>query len=141
MSATIRVVGAAIIEGDKCFVAQRREGGSAGGKWEFPGGKVEAGESLEQALVREIQEELGVSVQVLALLGTGQAETSRGPIQLDVFRAKLNSSAEQIVLHDHQAMNWIRAEEVTSLDWAAADVPILPAVVDQLQSESKKERR
>ena len=77
------VVGAAIVRDGRCLVAKRSPTMRAPGKWEFPGGKVEVGETPHDALVREISEELGVTIEVGALLGRGTAT----PIVLDVYLA------------------------------------------------------
>jgi len=99
---------------------------SAAGKWEFPGGKVEAGESPERALAREIAEELGVAVTVGPHLGQGKARNRRATILLDVYAATLTSGEPCPV--EHAALRWVGPDDLATLDWADADVPILPAV-------------
>jgi len=129
----IEVVGAAIFGPKGCLVAQRGEGGSAAFCWEFPGGKVEPGESQQAALRREICEELAVAVRVEEKLGMGTAAGSRGLIELHVYACQLISQELDIELRDHIAMKWIGAGELDTLTWARADLPILPAVAEKLK--------
>jgi 8-oxo-dGTP diphosphatase len=95
-------------------------------QWEFPGGKVEDGESATGALVREIHEEFGVDVEVHELVGEGTSEVGGRRIWLEVYRAEIVSGS--LTLHEHEAVRWVGAEEIAQLDWADADVPIIPAV-------------
>ncbi|MCA9626006.1 MAG: NUDIX domain-containing protein, partial [Myxococcales bacterium] len=83
----MEVVGAAIVEAGRCLVARRSATMSSPHAWEFPGGKVEAGESPTEALVRELDEELGVTVKVDQLLGVGEAEAGRRRVRLEVYGA------------------------------------------------------
>lgn len=127
----VHVVGAAIFQAGKCLVTQRGPGMSLPGKWEFPGGKVEAGESPEAALSREIAEELGVAVQVHELLGTGTAMAGTKRITLDVYAASVLSGT--LVLREHAHAVWANAEELSGFDWAEADIPSLAAVAARLR--------
>lgn len=127
----LHVVGAAVLRGDLCLVAQRPAGGSFGFKWEFPGGKVEQDESPEAALVRELKEELGVQVRVEAPVGRSQFETKDKLIVLDVYFAELARGEPEPL--EHVALRWVSADELFELDWAAADVPLLPPVHQELQ--------
>jgi len=126
----VQVVGAAIVEGDRVLVAQR-SGGPYDGCWEFPGGKVEPGESDLSALVREIGEELGTSIVPQAFLGEVVldgvvAGGPSGASTLRVWWARVSGGAP--VAHEHAALRWVRADELDELDWIAADRPLLPAV-------------
>jgi mutator protein MutT len=122
----VRVVGAAIRQQQKCLIAQRGPGMSHPGKWEFPGGKLEAGESEAQALAREIAEELGLQVAVGALLGSGSALMSGRHIQLAVYAASVVSGT--LALREHSRIHWVTADELMGFDWADADVPVLPTI-------------
>jgi 8-oxo-dGTP pyrophosphatase MutT (NUDIX family) len=82
----LRVVGGAWVRGGRVFVARRGPGMSAAGDWEFPGGKVEAGESPEEALARELWEELGITAAVGAWVGQGVEERAALRVVLDVYR-------------------------------------------------------
>lgn len=129
----MHVVGAAIVADDRrCLVARRGPGGSQGGRWEFPGGKVEPGESPEQALAREIREELGVDVRIGRWLARGHAIGARRPLVLDVYAARIVDGTVHAV--EHAEVRWVGEAELDGLAWADADVPIVPAVVAMLAS-------
>jgi 8-oxo-dGTP diphosphatase len=85
------VVAAAIVSEGRCLIGRRPPGGSAGELWEFPGGKVEPGESPEAALVREIQEELGVAIEVGPLIGSSSLETAERILVLELYQATWTS--------------------------------------------------
>jgi 8-oxo-dGTP diphosphatase len=126
----VQVVGAAIVPGDRVLVA-RRAGGPYDGRWEFPGGKVEPGESDLSALVREIDEELGTSIVPQGFLGEVVLDgvVGGGPAgasTLRVWWARL--SGGEPVAHEHAALRWVRADELDELDWIDADRPLIPAV-------------
>lgn len=120
---TLHVVGAAIVRDGRVLAARRSPAMPLPGRWEFPGGKVEDGETPEAALAREIAEELGVTVRVGALVGTGEDEQARRRIRLDVYACELVSGEPKAREHDRLA--WVGAGELGGLDWAAADVPVL----------------
>lgn len=131
---SVLVVGAAIIDGASVLVARRGPEMSAPDRWEFPGGKVEAGESHAEALRRELGEELGVDVHVGGHVGTGRATTEHGvAIVLEVYRATL--VAGRPTPAEHAELRWARASDLSKLEWADADVPIVPAVVAMLQAQ------
>jgi 8-oxo-dGTP diphosphatase len=134
----VQVVGAAIVRdggaGREVLVAQRGSGPLAG-LWEFPGGKVEAGEDHEAALVRECAEELGVVVVPGRFLGEvpldgAVAGGAPGASTLRVWEARLTSG--EPVAHEHSDLRWVRADALEHLDWIAADRPLLPAVRELL---------
>lgn len=122
----IHVVGAAIVEGDRCLVAQRSAAMALPGKWEFPGGKVHAGEGPRAALAREISEELGLRVEVGARLGVGFDEQGTRRVRLEVFLCKVRGGSLQLA--EHAAVRWLAADELETVDWAPADRPVLPAL-------------
>lgn len=121
------VVGAAIVRDGTCLVAKRGPNMRAPHKWEFPGGKVEAGESPEQALAREIAEELGVEIEVGERLGRGTA----GEVVLDVYWATLRRGEPHA--KEHAELSWIGADEARILDWADADIPVIPMLCEALE--------
>jgi 8-oxo-dGTP diphosphatase len=126
----VQVVGAAIVSGDRVLVAQR-SGGPFDGCWEFPGGKVEPGESDLAGLVREIREELGVDVVPQAFVGEVLldgvvAGGEPGASTLRVWWARLAEG--EPVAREHADLRWAAAEELEALDWIPADRPLLPAV-------------
>lgn len=125
----IRVVGAAIFNDEgKCLATRRAAHVSTPLKWEFPGGKLEPGETPQQALAREIKEELTLDVEVGEYISMGIAPQSKNvQIRLDVYHARLKGG--QLTLSDHDQYKWCTREELAELDWAAADIPIVEAMV------------
>jgi len=126
----LQVVGAAIVDDGRVLVAQRSSGPYRG-LWEFPGGKVEPGESDLSALVRECTEELGVSIVPQAFVGEVLLDGvvgggAPGASTLRVWWARLADGHP--VAHEHAALRWVRAEDLEALDWIPADRPLLPAV-------------
>lgn len=123
----IWVVGAAIVRAGTCLVARRGATQRDGGKWEFPGGKVEAGETGQEALVRELNEELGVTIAVGALLGRGEA----ADVVLDVYVATIVDGEPRVTEHD--ALRWLGPDDLFVLDWADADVPVVEPLAAYLR--------
>jgi 8-oxo-dGTP diphosphatase len=123
---TVHVVGAAIMKEGRCLVAQRGPSMDMPGKWEFPGGKIERGESPEVALERELREELGIEAEVTEWVGRGDFIENGRRICLDVYLAEADTRTMN--LYEHAAVKWVGARDLYSLDWAGADVPILPAL-------------
>src|SRR6478735_1015924 len=109
----LHVVGAAIIRDGRCLVAQRGPTMSLAGKWEFPGGKVEPGEEPRAALVREIDEELGLQISAGDLLGSGSAPVGGRVVELDVYAATILSGT--LVLLEHAQVSWATSEELSEL--------------------------
>ena len=99
-------------------------------KWEFPGGKPEPGEDARAALAREIREELAIEITVGEWLGRGTSVVDGRRIELDVYLAALASG--EVELAEHADFGWFTADEIASLDWAAADVPVLGALAREL---------
>lgn len=125
-------VAAAIIEQDGLVLACRRNRDRAlGGKWEFPGGKLEPGESPSQALVREIHEELGVHVAVTGTLTTDDTVAGSQIIRLICLRAQLLGSRPEAST-DHDDLRWVRREQLRDLDWADADLPAVRLLTKEL---------
>jgi 8-oxo-dGTP diphosphatase len=125
------VVGAAILDGDppgcRVLVTERSEPRHLAGFWEFPGGKVEPGESEVDALVRECREELSVEVSVGERLGEDLLLSGpRGPWALKVWTARIVSGT--VTLVDHSDMRWLAADELDDVPWIAADAPLVDAL-------------
>lgn len=120
----IDVVAGLIIDHRGQLLACRRpEGKHLGGKWEFPGGKVEAGESAESALIRELQEELEITVAIDKALSPVVHDYGRGPIKLIPFTCTIAKGEPQA--HEHSELRWCPPSQLRGLDWADADLPIL----------------
>ena len=126
---TIQVVAAVIFHDWKVLCVQRagHEKEYVSLKWEFPGGKVEVGESREEALVREIREELAVDIEVSEFLMTVEHAYPDFHLTMHVFKCVLEQG--EITLNEHVDMKWLAVEELGSLDWAAADVPVVESLM------------
>ncbi|GAA4526532.1 hypothetical protein GCM10023160_21300 [Brachybacterium paraconglomeratum] len=125
----LRVVGAVVVDGDRILAARRAPGKNAAGLWEFPGGKIEAGESPQQALARELREELGVEVEVGWLIGRGEAVVGDRPLHLDCYWVRLRG-ALPTASTDHDALKWLTRAHLAERDWAEPDEPILELILD-----------
>lgn len=124
-SSPIEVV-CALIERDGCvLMAQRPAHKHLGGKWEFPGGKVEAGESPVVALHRELLEELGCCVEVLRLLQPQSHDYGTVKVHLIPFVVRLLPGSDAPQALEHTALSWVPAGELAGLDLPAADLPII----------------
>jgi 8-oxo-dGTP diphosphatase len=121
---SVIVVGAAIVRGDAVLCARRSAPESLAGKWEFPGGKVEAGESEQDAVVRECREELGIEVAVGERVGADARINER--LTLRVYLARLSAGQpEPLPLAEHDQLAWVRPARLLGLDWLAPDIPIV----------------
>ena len=117
-------VACAIIElGGKVLCTQRSESMSLPLKWEFPGGKINDGESPQECLKRELAEELGIGVTIGAPLTVSTHHYPAFSVTLYPFICSIASG--EIVLHEHAAMAWVLPEEMHKLDWADADWPVI----------------
>lgn len=121
MKKVIKVVAAAIKKDGKYFCAQRPEGKSLGGLWEFPGGKLESGESPEEALVREIQEEFASVIQILSYVNEASYDYDFGTVVMKTYEAELLSG--ELALLEHQNSTWLAPSELHQLNWAPVDRP------------------
>ena len=122
-------VTAALIKRDNAIlIAQRKAGKSLGGHWEFPGGKLEIGETSEECLAREIKEELGVTASVLSRFAESIYEYENGVVRLLAFVTKVESYSIQKSA-DHERIEWVTPEKLLSYRLAPADVAIAEEVV------------
>ena len=126
----VLVVAAVIRDGHRILAARRLPGGEAGGRWEFPGGKVEPDEVPEAALRREIHEELGLEIELGPLLGEFATPQGGKLIRLRCYWSDVRRG--EIALHAHSAVRWCTASELRGLDWAEADIPAVEVVINQL---------
>ena len=126
---TIKVAAAIIIEDQKVFATQRGYGDFKDG-WEFPGGKLEPGEAPQQALKREIREELDTEIEVGERLYTVEYDYPNFHLSMDCFLCKILSG--DLVLKEHEAAVWLTKEQLYSVDWLPADLDLIPKIEEQL---------
>lgn len=117
----VNVVAAVIRKDDKILATQRGYGEFKDG-WEFPGGKIEAGETPEEALVREIKEELNANIEIDDELGTVEYDYRDFHLHMQCFLCSLVS--DELTLLEHEDMKWLTATTMNQIDWLPADVEI-----------------
>ena len=115
---TVRVVAAVIRNGDRIYATQRGYGEYKDG-WEFPGGKIEPGETPEEALVREIREELAVTIEVGEKISTIEYDYPKFHLSMDCFWCRIVDG--EIHLQEHEAARWLTKEDLAAVDWLPAD--------------------
>ena len=119
-------------DGGKFFIARRINGGSMGNKWEFPGGKVNNGESDQEALKREYLEELGVEITVGDFLGSAVFE-HRG-LKRHLRAYHVSFAVPKCTLMEHTQWRWAALEEIEQLDFVESDLKLLPALKNRFLS-------
>lgn len=120
----INVVAAIIKNGEgKILITQRNLKKSQGGLWEFPGGKIEKGETREEAIIREIKEELTIKINVESYLGEKVFEYPEKSINLIALNCRVKSG--NIYLTEHEEARWVEKEELNSFEFAPADIFIV----------------
>lgn len=124
------VVGAAIVAAGRVLACARARPPELAGRWEFPGGKVEAGETETAALIRECREELGVRVQVGSRVGGDVPLAGRAVLRVYAAAVRDGGTPRPI---EHAELRWLAADELDSVAWLPADVPFVPAVRALLQ--------
>lgn len=129
MTRQINVVGAVITKDGLVLCAQRGPDGSLPGLWEFPGGKIEPGETPRAALEREISEELECVIEVGAEITTTAHEYTFGIVNLTTFYCSLVDGTP--TLTEHASIEWLAPQQLGTLEWAPADIP----AVEQIQAE------
>ena len=128
---TIKVAAAVIcdsLENTTKIFATARGYGEFKGQWEFPGGKLEVGETSQQALIREIQEELAVKIEVGELIDTIEYDYPTFHLSMDCFRCVVADG--EIILKEAEAARWLDKDELYSVDWLPADI----ALIEKLQN-------
>lgn len=118
----VRVAAAIILRDNKVFATQRGYGEFKDG-WEFPGGKIETGETPQQALVREIREELDTEIEVGDLFDTIEYDYPAFHLSMDCFFCTVRSGNP--VLKEHEAARWLTRETLDSVDWLPADIGLI----------------
>lgn len=126
---TVHVVAAVIRKDDKIFATQRGYGEFKDG-WEFPGGKIEEGETSEQALVREIKEELDTDIKVGKLLDTIEYDYPNFHLSMECFWCEIVKGG--LELKEHEAARWLTKETLDSVDWLPADVSLIGKIKKEL---------
>lgn len=125
------VVGAALLDGGRLLAARRSAPADLAGRWELPGGKVESGERAEDALVRELREELGIEAEPVERV-PGQWPL-RAPYVLQVWTARLRpGSPAPRPLQDHDELRWLTEAELWDVPWLDQDVPAVREVAPRL---------
>lgn len=122
---TIRVVAAVICSEDKIF-ATARGYGEFKGQWEFPGGKIEPGETPQEALIREIQEELDVKIEVGDLIDTIEYDYPSFHLNMDCFWCNITEG--EITLKEAENAHWLSKDELYSVDWLPADIELIEKI-------------
>jgi 8-oxo-dGTP diphosphatase len=127
----IEVVAAIIRKGDAIFATQRGYGDFKDW-WEFPGGKMEPGETPEEALVREIREELSADISIDKFLYTVDYDYPAFHLTMHCYMCSL--LCEALHLNEHEAARWLKADEIHSVNWLPADDVLLPRIVQELEN-------
>ncbi|MDQ0300618.1 8-oxo-dGTP diphosphatase [Salibacterium salarium] len=126
MKKNIHVVGAVIVENQKILCAQRGNSKSLPFKWEFPGGKIEEGESPQKALKREIEEEMHCTIEIGEQIDHTVYEYDFGIVHLTTFYCTVID--REPVLTEHAAIKWMSPSQLHTLDWAPADIPAIEKI-------------
>ena len=131
---TIRVVAAVMKavneEGKRIIFATQRGYGEFKGGWEFPGGKIEEGETPQEALKREIMEELETEITVGELIDTIEYDYPTFHLSMDCFWAEIVSG--DLVLKEHEAAKWLTKGELDSVEWLPADITLIKKIGDKM---------
>ena len=126
---TVNVVAAIIREGNKVFATQRGYGDYKDG-WEFPGGKIEQGETPQQALAREIKEELDTNIVIGNLLTTIEHDYPAFHLSMQCFWCRIVEGTP--VLKEHEAARWLDLEHIDSVEWLPADQTIISLIKEKM---------
>ena len=123
MKRHLHVACAIIEQNGTALAAQRSAAMSLPLKWEFPGGKIESGETAEECLIRELREELGISVFIGSALTPATHSYPDFTVTLYPYTCRLTGGT--VTMYEHHALKWVEPQQMPELDWAAADLPVI----------------
>ena len=132
---TIKVAAAIIIHDNQIFATQRGYGEFKDG-WEFPGGKIEEGETPQEALAREIKEELDTEIEVKDFLETVEYDYPEFHLSMDCFFCTIKSG--ELVRKEHEAAKWLTAVTLDSVDWLPADQALVQSIKKHMEEIQKR---
>ena len=127
---SIKVVAAVIKNDNKIFATQRGYGEFKDG-WEFPGGKIEAGETPEEALTREIKEELDTDISVDEYIDTIEYDYPTFHLSMDCFWCSIKEG--HLTLKEHEASKWLDIKTIDSVDWLPADITLIDRIKERIR--------
>ena len=127
------------LDGQKILIAHRNPTGQMGGRWEFPGGKVEKGEDDVQAVVREMKEELGIKVKVIEKITEASFVHNSEKVSLHCYLIKVPHKGKIFKYHltEHTEYKWVKAEEIQQLNFVDSDLLLYPDVKKYVYSHGK----
>jgi len=123
MNKQIGVTAAIIVNDNNVFTARRKVGSHLAGCWAFPGGKLESGETPEQCLGRELQEEFAITIRFRGFVGESICDYGTKVVRLMAYQVEHVSGEFELI--DHDEMRWLALDELNSVEWAPADIPIV----------------
>lgn len=125
----LRVTASLIRHQGRILIAQRQNSGRFANKWEFPGGKIDPGETPPQALRRELEEELGIRVEIGGLYSETLYRYEYGRIRQYTYWVELSALPDGLHLHEHQAIAWVTPAELAQYEFAGADCAVLERLI------------
>ena len=122
------IVSAAIIKKENTILITRRLGGDFDGLWEFPGGKIEKGETGEMAVIREIKEELDLVVGPTSFLTTVEYQYPKFHLTMHTYWCEIVSG--NLTLNDHSDFRWVTKSQLNDVEWVPADIDVVTAIIN-----------
>lgn len=123
----INVVAGILKKDNKILIARKKEGKSLAGYWEFPGGKIEAGETPEESLVRELMEEMEINIKINEYVGESIYDYGNVVVSLKGYVAEILEG--EIILSDHDKYEWVTLDEINNYKLAPADIPLVEDLI------------